>query len=197
MQAHIPTLEEFLAWAATHPELKAVFLDIKVPETDSALAQPMISRIEQILQRYRPAYKIVYLTAGKKIYDLIDPLLPQGNLSYDVEPPAGIVLQPFKLSSARTALENGNHYSSIVVPFTSTLAPWTTAKRIIQCDLKLRGENRGSNSAQIEYVIASTLNDESQINCLLALGIDGIISDYPDRLRRLTGAAIASTKQSR
>jgi glycerophosphoryl diester phosphodiesterase len=34
-------------------------------------------------------------------------------------------------------------------------------------------------------VIPWTLNDESQMEALVGSGVDGIITDYPDRLRRV------------
>ena len=146
----------------------------------------MMSRIRQLLASYAPRYQVVYLTPHPPIYRALDALLPEGNLSFDMEPPSGLVLQPCDFSSARIAIANNNHYASLVLPFTSTFAPWTTARRIIQCDLEVRKEGNQRES-QIEYVIASTIDDESKIECLVALGIDGIITDYPDRVRRVAG----------
>ncbi len=38
-------------------------------------------------------------------------------------------------------------------------------------------------------VMAWTVNEETDVRSMMALGVDSIISDYPDRLRRLAGAA--------
>jgi glycerophosphoryl diester phosphodiesterase len=184
VQAHIPTLEEFLQWADSQPMLRAVFLDIKIPEADSAIAPAMMERIRELLAAHAPRYKTVFLTPHPPVFRMLDALLPEGNLSFDIEPPSGLVLEPCDFSSARIALNNGNHYASAVMPFTSTFAPWTTMRRIIQCDLEMRKQSNQGQSG-IEYVIASTIDDESKIECLVALGIDGIITDYPDLVRKV------------
>jgi glycerophosphoryl diester phosphodiesterase len=182
--AHIPTLEEFLQWADAQAGLRAVFLDIKIPEADSTIAPAMMSRIRQLLASYAPRYQVIYLTPHPPIYRALDALLPEGNVSFDMEPPSGLVLQPCDYSSARIAMAHDNHYASLVLPFTSTFAPWTTARRIIQCDLELRKQSNQGQS-KIEYIVASTIDDESKIECLVSMGIDGIITDYPERVRRV------------
>ena len=38
-------------------------------------------------------------------------------------------------------------------------------------------------------VIPWTVNDEPLMHCLLKMGVDGLISDYPDRLRKVYEAS--------
>jgi glycerophosphoryl diester phosphodiesterase len=38
-------------------------------------------------------------------------------------------------------------------------------------------------------VVVWTVNEEADMKRMIALGVDGIISDYPDRLRKVAGAA--------
>ena len=37
-------------------------------------------------------------------------------------------------------------------------------------------------------VVVWTVNDERDMEQMISLGVDGIISDYPDRLRRISAA---------
>jgi glycerophosphoryl diester phosphodiesterase len=46
------------------------------------------------------------------------------------------------------------------------------------------GSSRGAHDSQVE-VIAWTVNEEDEMHRLLDLGVDGLITDHPSRLRRV------------
>lgn len=185
----IPTFDEFFSWAVTKKRLRYLFLDIKVPEADSAIAAPMIARIERMVAEADPHFRVVYLTPYEGVYRALERAAPQADVSFDVEPPGGLILNPCSQSSVAHAISNGNRSASMVVPFTSTMAPWTTARRIIECDTETRlAHNRSGAAVPIDVVVASTLNDADKIECLIGLGVTGIITDFPQRLRQVARA---------
>ena len=159
---------------------------MKVPPEDSALAGTMTRRMDSILVVHRPAFRAVYLTPYESIYAIIERSISATNLSFDVDLPGGAVPEPCTISSARFAQSRGKGFASTVHPFTTTVLPWTTLKRLIECDVRLRDASRERGEAPlIEKVIAATINDEDKMECLIGLGVDGLITDDPARLRRV------------
>lgn len=184
--AAIPTLEDFLDWAATQSDLKVVFFDLKLAEEDTLLAPAYITRIRSIIDAYQPSFEVYFLAGEEAVYRNIVPLLPEGNLSFDAGVPSGLVLRPGRFGSVTSALRTGNRIASHVIPFVLTLAPWTTSRRIIEKDM----ERKMASGNAITSVIAGTTNDPDKWECLIGLGIDGIITDVPDRLRELVDLRI-------
>ena len=184
--AVIPTLEEFLALASNYDRLRLVYFDLKIPEDQAALAPAYFARIRQALDNARPHYTVVFMTAQTKILDIIEKMYDGDNITFDVEPPAGLVLKPWEINSARTAIERGNAFASTVHPKASTWAPWTTLKRLIENDVKMRDEyNRTNPRTPIKAVIAATITEPEKMRCLIAGGVDGIVSDDPMLLRKV------------
>jgi glycerophosphoryl diester phosphodiesterase len=179
LDAHIPTLEEFLAWAHGASAMRTLYLDIKVPDTLAALGPAFIARVERAIAAASPTYEVVYLVAQKKVYDAVEPLLPNGNISYDREPSSGLILDPCEFGSADTALQRGNREASLIIPITSTFAPWTTARRIAQCDVQRSGGR--------VRVVTGSMNDPEKLACLVGIGVHGVFTDYPERLREIIG----------
>jgi glycerophosphoryl diester phosphodiesterase len=182
LPAWIPSLQEFIAWSSSRPTLRAVFLDIKVPTSVARLASPMIARVERMLADAPGSVEWVYLVADSAAFEAVDRTAPHGRVSFDAEPPSGLVLSPCSQGSVSRALLRGNDFASIIVPFTSTIFPWSTARRIIECDLEKARKGRHVR------VVAGTVNDPEKLECLIMKGIDGIITDYPDRMRSAIGA---------
>lgn len=179
LDAAIPTLEEFLAWSAGKSQLRAVYLDIKVPDELASIGPAMIARIERALAAAPHAYEVVYLVAFEKVYAAVEPMLPDGNIAYDREPPGGLVLDPAANGSTPTAIARGNGHASTIIPITSTFGPWTTARRIARADVL--------GSAGRVRVVTGTMNDPEKLACLVQLGVAGIFTDFPERLRRIVG----------
>lgn len=179
LDVSIPTLEEFLAWSTGKEPLRAVYLDIKVPDELASMGPAVIARIERILAASRPAYEVVYLVAFEKVYAAVEPMLPEGNISFDREPPGGLILDPAEYGSTPTALARGNRHASTIIPITSTFGPWTTARRIARADVL-------ASSGRVRFV-TGTMNDPEKLACLVGLGVAGIFTDFPERLRRIVG----------
>ena len=82
-----------------------------------------------------------------------------------------------------------NKFSSIGFPRYSSateskLDPWTVYKFVLTLDLKLRDNYKNATSNYIN-IISWTFNDEKKIKCLINLGVDGIVTDKPKKLREI------------
>jgi glycerophosphoryl diester phosphodiesterase len=184
--AWIPTLDEFLAIVSRYDRLRLVYLDLKIPEEQSALTSVYFNTIRKSLDAAAPRFTVVFMTPHQKIFDQIEQIYPGENITFDVEPPPGIVLEPWEINSARTAIERGNAYASTVQPKASTWAPWTTLKRLIENDVRMRDEHNRTNPRNpVKAVVAATITAPDNIRCLIATGVDGIITDDPKRLREI------------
>lgn len=179
VEAHVPTLEEVLAWSKEFSGLKVLYLDIKVPDDSAALGPAMIARIEKLIASNQPAFDVVYLVGAETVFDAVERMLPDGNISMDAEPPPGMVLDPCSYGSVRYAIEHGNRNASLIIPVASTFAPWATARRIARCDVE-------RSAGRVQFVIGTT-NDPDRLACLIGIGVDGIFVDYPERLKELVG----------
>ena len=94
--ATIPTLDEFLALVSRYDRLRIVYLDLKIPEEQSALTGVYIDRIRKSLDAVRPHYNYVFITPHEKILGQLEQMNLGDNISFDVEPPAGLVLKPWE-----------------------------------------------------------------------------------------------------
>jgi glycerophosphoryl diester phosphodiesterase len=184
VDAPIPTFEEFVRWAAQRPRLQYVFLDIKAPGEDTAVASRMISAMDAVLRRIPHSFRAVYMTPHQPVYDVIARLVQTANLSFDVDLPGGAVPDPCVINSASVAVRSRKGFASTVHPFTTTLLPWTTLKRLITCDVEMRDRNDPSGApSPVEKVIAATINEPEKMECLIGIGVDGLITDDPQALR--------------
>jgi glycerophosphoryl diester phosphodiesterase len=180
----IPTFEEFVEWAVRRPELRFVMFDIKVPAAVPECVEPMMKRMETILHRHSTPFEYVFSTPCLPVLQEMLRVASHPDLALDVEPPIGLVLRPGRFSSVASAIEMGIAYGTSVAPMAWTIAPWTTYRRIIHQDVKRRDRhNARKPNVPIKRVFAATINDKTQMTCLIGLGIDGIITDRPALVR--------------
>jgi glycerophosphoryl diester phosphodiesterase len=116
---------------------------------------------------------------------------PGADYALDVEPAAGIVINPRSYSGVRQAITYGNSVATLLRPHANTLAPWSTHRRIISHDIRLRDRHlRRSAGNQHIDIVSFTVNDPGEMRCLIALGIDGIQTNYPALLREVADEMI-------
>ena len=178
----IPTFGQFMAWTMRYDEIKTIFLDIKIPEAEIALVPRMLSAIGSVLETYPANARIVFETAFPAVIKAMKQCRPDDDYALDVEPAAGIVIRPSRYSGVRRALRHGNSVATLMRPHATTIAPWSTHRRIIEHDVDLRGRHRRITGEHIDLV-SFTVNDPGEMRSLIALGVDGIQTNYPDRLR--------------
>lgn len=182
-EVHIPTFEDLMQWARQKPQLKLVFLDIKVPEERIDLVPEMIGAIEDIIRRYPPTFRFVYETASRRVLHEMRRAAPDRDFTLDITPPPGFVLDPEEHTAVGPAIEEGNPFATPSRPRPVTFAPWTTHRRVIESDQRRRARHN-STSARVPVVglVPFTINDPKEMRTLIALGVDGIQSDRPDIL---------------
>lgn len=192
---HIPTLEEVLQWARTRPQLKLIFLDIKVPEEEEGLAEEMIDCVEALLRRYPPPCQIVYETPSSRVLQIIQDVAPERDYTLDIEVPPGFIIDPEEYSAVGPAIKRGNAWATPNRPRSVTFAPWVTLRRIVESDIRRRDRHNDSNArVPVKGIVPYTVNEPKEMRTLIALGVDGIQTDRPDILRAVAmtmGRAIA------
>jgi glycerophosphoryl diester phosphodiesterase len=173
----IPTVEELMIWAEDQSQLKLIFFDMKVTEDYLHLIPKMMGEIKKLIDQYHPHYRIVFMTPREKALVEMKKIYPDLDYTFDVELPPGILFDEQDYSSINIARKFGNTFSSIGLSVIGQLFPWGTYERIIKYDSKQKGDIK---------LFAWTINSEFKFRCLINLGMDGIITDVPDKLSNMS-----------
>ncbi len=184
--AYLPTLDEFFEWTKDKTQLRYIFLDIKAPPAEKDLALIILESIENCKKEYQPEYTIIIETASPEVLDFMKQHYPENNYILDVEPPLGIILDPTEYSSVQAAINHQINYALALRPRKITIANWTTYRRILRYDLKLRiFHNRDHPSYPVNKIIGATVSKTKELKCLVRLGVGGIQTDFPGRLVKI------------
>lgn len=180
----IPTLDAFLDWAADRSELEYVLFDIKIPEARAVLAETMIPMVRAAAAAKAPSLRYVMLVAHPPVYDRASALVPDDALSFDVDP--GVIAADdadCSDSSSDRAVRRGTGYASTVAPMGIGPEAWGTLQTLLKCDLDAR--DRTSPPVAPKKVIVATVDDREEAECLIDMGVDGVLSDDPASLRAI------------
>ncbi|MBU1076129.1 MAG: hypothetical protein KKH98_02470 [Spirochaetes bacterium] len=183
IHAHIPTLQEFMEWAQDKDSLKCVFLDLKASKDEIHLLGNIITEIKKLRQRYRPGYQIVIMTPDEVVLKKMQSLYPGAEYALDSLLPYGLVLDPESYSSVKKAKKAGTAIASAGRPIVFNVSPWTSYRRMVQHDV-LWLSTHDRKKYNIKKIICWTINKKKEMRCLLKLGVNGIISDYPKKLSK-------------
>jgi glycerophosphoryl diester phosphodiesterase len=183
---HIPTITEFFSWCCADPRLKLIFFDVKAPVEYKEMAPEVIRCIMGELERHKSELEIVIESFDLPVFLEMKKAYPKCKYSLDVEPPAGFIIDPKVYSAVKVAIKEKNEYAIAFRPRKVTIANWTTFRRIIRHDIKMRyRHNRSNNGHSVEKIVGCTINKSKEMRCLVKLGIDGIQTDFPERLRKI------------
>jgi glycerophosphoryl diester phosphodiesterase len=184
------TLKEFLVWANQQSNLKLVLFDLRIPDSVKKIAPIMFEEIKNIISELKlpPHYQIVFSTSKKKVLNLIKTKFKEPLFAYDREIPLNGVVnydryttipvaREFKNKFALIGLQNHKKTYEIIKP-----DPWVVYRFILTRDFKLRDNYKKAGFDYIK-IIASKFNDENKMECLIRLGVDGIVTDRPKLLR--------------
>lgn len=181
-----PKLSEFFIWGSEQKNLKFIFLDVKTPDEDTEYAIPVVEEIKRLKEKFSPSFNIVIETNQKNVFTLLRNKYPELSFSLDIEPRPGIILMPRQYSTVRKAIKYKNRVAVGLRPRKITIANWTTYRRIMKYDARLRAlYNKRHNEQKIERLIAATVNKYTELDCLVKLGVDGIQTDFPHRLKEI------------
>jgi len=183
--AYLPVLEEVVRWAWTKPQLKAVFLDCKVPAARKELITVVATTLRREVEREPVEARFVFLTPYPEVFAVMQAVVPAAGRSFDVEIPAGFFPAHTQLSAVAVARVAGNGWASIGRPF-FTLGGWWIFQKTIRADLARMRAARGTTPpVPPDSYICWTINRTREMRYLMRLGVSGILTDFPASLRRL------------
>jgi hypothetical protein len=146
-----------------------------------------MKNLDELVEKFKPSFEIVIETTVPEILIILKDKCPQYEYSLDTDPNAGFVLDPADYSAVKEAIKYNNRYAIAYRPQKATLANWTTYRRIVQFDIELKAKhNEAHPENQVERIIGCTVNKRKELRCLYRLGVDGIQTDYPKRLKRIS-----------
>jgi hypothetical protein len=183
-------LEDVVRWARTKPQLKAVLLDCKVPPARKELITVVAAALHHEVGREPVEARFVFLTPYAEVFEVMQAVVPAAMRSFDVEIPVGIFPDRAKLSAIAWARASGNGWASIGRPL-FTIGGWWTYRTTIQADLELMRQACGTiPPVPPAYYVCWTINRPREMRYLMRLGVSGLLTDFPARLRRLRNRKI-------
>ena len=184
--AEIPTLDDFIKWSMDKKRLRYVFFNIKTPPEESGLALICLQKLSDLLLKYRISYGSVIESFHPEVLNVMKKNFPGFEYSLDKEPDFGLILNPSKFSAIKSAVNHNNKFAVAFRPRKITVANWTTYRRIIRYDVKLRFKyNKVNPESRILYLIGGTVNKKRELECLIKLGVGGIQTDFPLLLKEI------------
>jgi hypothetical protein len=145
-----------------------------------------MEKIKDLIEEFKPQFKSVMETASMEVYKMMKENMNYFNYALDIEPPAGIILDPSEYSAVGAAIENDNRFAIAMRPRKITVANWTTYRRIIRHDVKLlKLHNQQSPDKPVEKLICATVSKPGELRCLVKMGVGGIQTDFPDKLSKI------------
>lgn len=182
--AVIPTLEDFFVWSASRQNLKYIFLDIKVPANEVDLVLTIAEKVDELKIKYQTKFEIVHEIAEPEVLDKMKQHYPQNIYLLDTDLPPGLILNPRQHSAVNIAIEKKNNFALMMRPRQITIGSWTTYRRVIRSDIKIIAKMiKKSLHNAINYLICATISQKSEMKCLVKMGVNGIMTDYPSLLR--------------
>ena len=186
----IPTLKDFMDWATQQGQLKLVLFKLAMPKEESHLAPVLLEEIMRVVDTYSPAphFEFVFLTPHKEILNMAGNSFKEFKFSYDREISSVKIINYHAHTTVPIAMEFKNRFSSIGLKDNLSMPsgpdPWDIYKFILTLDFKLR-DNYKESTANYIKIISWTFNDEKKIRCLINLGVDGIVTNHPERVRKI------------
>jgi len=186
VNAHIPTLREFINWVKDKSQIKYVFLDIKVPKDEKELVLVILDQLDELIRELNPITKFIVETFYPDVLEAAKQKYPKLNYSLDVELPPGIIFLPRLHSTIKVASKNKNNVAIVLRPRHITFGSWVTFRRVIRYDVRRKLRlNKKLGASKIDFLIGCTINDKKEMECLIKSGINGMQTDYPRRLTNL------------
>ena len=185
-RAAIPVLPQLLEAVSRLDACRFVQLDIKIPPDEADLAPGMAESIAHCLDAIRPRCDVVLNTPHENILQGLRSGAPHLDYSHDMEIPFGLVTDFEAHSCVAKAVAVGSRTACAGRPTILTVAPWSTFTRVVLSDIIHRAaHNSRPGAKRVEHLIAWTINKPREMGCLLRLGVTGMVTDRPWRLRAM------------
>jgi glycerophosphoryl diester phosphodiesterase len=176
----LPTLGEVARLAREHPELEQICLDVKLPPGRPDLARRMAERVKATLEAegIDPSRVFLLHNDAATVKALKDGMGAGYDVAHDVEI-VSLLPDSDDYSATASADAVGSRTASVGRPRIGVNA-YDEYIEVLKKD-RARIDAEGGNRKLITW----TINDENQLREVIALGVDGIITDNPEGLRRL------------
>lgn len=196
----IPTLAEFFAASTRWEKLQTVYVDVKMPATAALrYAGLMADQIHELIVSTEPQFNVVVMVPDSLVLQAMKARADEKQyalaFTWDVEFPAGVVLNPRRYSAIDHATSSRFHnaVASVGKPV-AVLFGWPIYRRTIEYDIgrwnKVNANPTSNNAGvRIDSLIAWTINDKDEMGCLADMGVSGIITDKIADLVAVAAAA--------
>ena len=175
----IPTLEEAVKVVKKYPQIKKIYLDVKLPEDSDEVQKRFGTSLKQLIEQYGLKDKVVILNKNRKTVSALKVFMGKDyNFSFDRE---DLNDSTYTGIPDPTTYTKGNTYVSAGMPANPFSA--YTFKNYVEM-LKIARQKVDSGEST-QKIIAWTVNDELKIRELLAIPVDGIMTDDPEGLQIL------------
>lgn len=185
----VTTLPEFVARFAHETRLRWFFLDLKVPAAEPELLPRLFQRAADTLQQHGALAKAVFLTPHREVFAVLQDEAQRRqqatgiriDIAFDIEGPQVIQLSDWP-STVRRNYAAETRFAVWGKPVV-TLQSW---QNFLRDELQRRDAvNAKRKPPERVRLIVWTVNDTDDLCTLVGLGVDGIITDEPARLRTI------------
>lgn len=183
--APIPTIAEFARWAAREPRLRHVLFDIKIPAAQAHLTDALVEQTASAVRGEGGKFVTVYASPEEDVWEVLSRKIKGDTVAFDVDP--GVVAHDdndCEDASSEFARKRGGGYATTVRPASYGNEDWKSLKSLLACDL----EARDGAGRPVKKVFAATINDRDMMECLVDMGVDGVMTDDPRKLKRVVAA---------
>ena len=180
--AEIPTLEQLVEWAGGEEGVRTIFLDCKIPDGFSYMGEAFIAELDRIMSPWTDRFELILEVNGPGMMKHALTSRTVDRVSWDRSVPPGFILDITPHSSAIEATRRNLGASLVLRPRMTTVAPWTTYRRIMKREMRIAA---GASAESRPLVFAATINREEEFLCLRKLGVRAFQTDLPHLMSRL------------
>jgi len=185
----ILTFTEFVQRLGQDDRARLFFLDLKIPEEFPDFVSPLFQHAVQTLQQYHALDKAVFLTPYETIFHQLrheaqrwyETTHTHVEIAFDTEGPELLELSAWPSAVHRNQVA-GARFAFWGEPVV-TVQSW---RDFLLAELRRRDAVNATRPPQARmHFIVWTINDGSNLCALVGAGVDGIMTDDPDRLRAI------------
>ncbi len=180
----IPTFDEVAAYLKQHPEVKQIALDVKLPPDRPDVQDRFAAALKPILERYGLQNRVYLMhnDAGT-VRNLKSELGSQYPITHDVEI-VSLAPSASDYSAVESAKRLGNSVASVGRPRIG-IGGYETYLDVLKKDRAQMKADAAAGRPGPKSLVAWTINDELEMREIMAIGVNGIITDDPKLLARL------------
>jgi glycerophosphoryl diester phosphodiesterase len=188
IDTEIPTIESFFADVAgwrTAPSV--VYLDVKMPAVSVAHAAQMTDKIIDAISAAAPLrFDVIAMVPDQLVLAVMKARAAARQaalrFTWDIEFPPGPILNPWRYSAIDHATGSFHNTVASVGRPVGFIFPWRTYRRVIEYDIgkwRLVNSEPGkyNDGKKVDWLVAWTINERDEMECLASMGVSGIITD--------------------